>query len=94
MMITISASTRLVNSISVWKWKAGVGRPLQSGQSGQPSPEFVTRTSAPETMFTYSAISATTAIGRNAPGPVRRDRNERTPAVSPRSLECAGNPAR
>ena len=50
--MTMNASTRLVNSINPWNWNGGVGFPLHRGQSGQPSPEFVTRTSAPETTFT------------------------------------------
>ena len=51
-MITNSANTRLVNSISPWNWSGGVGLPLHSGQSGHPRPELVTRTSAPETTLT------------------------------------------
>ena len=49
--MTANAMTRFENSISPWNCMGGVALPSQRGQSGQPRPEFVTRTRAPETML-------------------------------------------
>src|SRR3954471_11298979 len=53
--MTSAARIRFENSITACPARGGVALPWQSGQSGQPRPELVTRTRAPEQKLTYSA---------------------------------------
>jgi hypothetical protein len=57
--ITTPVSKRLPNSISACEESWGVSRvPWQRGQSGQPSPEPVTRTAAPVNTISVHTASA------------------------------------
>ncbi len=54
-----SAIARFENSITAWYWAGGTGPPWQSGQSGHPSPEPLSRTKAPDATFRYIAHTST-----------------------------------
>ena len=62
---TMLVITRLPNSISPWMCSSGVSRePSQRGQSGQPSPEPVSRTPAPVSTISVQTPSAAYATWR------------------------------
>ena len=66
--ITIPERMRFVYSISAWPAWAGTTPPSQSGQSGQPSPDAVRRTTAPLGTITQSRASATRVSPAKAAG--------------------------
>ncbi len=68
-----SAIARFENSMTAWYCAGGTGPPWQSGQSGQPSPEPLSRTKAPEATFRYIASTSTKVSRAN---PVRSDGND------------------
>ena len=60
---------RLPNSTQAWNCRgATTSDAVQFGQSGQPSPEPVRRTAAPETMVRVSAHTASRGDAPEGPG--------------------------
>ena len=73
---TSPESARLLYSIIAWPAAAGTTPPSQRGQSGQPRPDAVRRTTAPLGTITHSSASATSVSRAKAVG-VRRRRSDR-----------------
>src|SRR4051794_11868696 len=67
-MPTRPNSSRLPSPIATWELSPGVTPPWQRGQSGQPRPEPVSRTPAPEKTIRTSTIRAAQARRRHADG--------------------------
>ena len=63
--IPASAIARFENSITAWYCAGGTGPPWQSGQSGQPRPEPLSRTKAPDATFRYIASTSTNVSRAN-----------------------------
>ena len=78
--ITMPDRTRLEYSISAWPACAGTTPPSQSGQSGQPSPDAVRRTTAPLGTIAHSRASATSVSRAKAVGARRARRRRIGPA--------------
>src|SRR5262249_38844989 len=72
--VTATVTIRLPNSIQVWNMGSpGVGAAtrllrVHRGQSGQPSPDLLSRTAAPVTMMTTEEITPASAIRRMETG--------------------------
>src|SRR5215211_446102 len=83
-IIVRNATTRLPNSTYEWKPVSAVGNGLspQRGQLSQPSPDAVTRTTAPVTTTTKSEARAAYASMRNVSGETQRRRARRAAARS------------
>ena len=76
------AIARFENSITAWYCAGGTGPPWQSGQSGQPRPEPLSRTKAPDATFRYIATTSTNVSRAN---PVRsRGHDTRDASAQPR----------
>ncbi len=85
--ITMPDRTRLEYSISAWPACAGTTPPSQSGQSGQPSPDAVRRTTAPLGTIAQSRASATSVSRAKAVG-ARRARRRRIGPHRSRGARC------
>ena len=79
--IPASAIARFENSITAWYCAGGTGPPWQSGQSGQPRPEPLRRTKAPEATFRYIA-STRTPERRANPAAIAGQRRARRPGAA------------
>jgi hypothetical protein len=62
--VTTAAVARWLNSIIGVLSAFGIGRPSQSGQSGQPSPDSVARTTPPTATSAHDATAEATAAAR------------------------------
>ena len=76
--VTAALIKRFPNSIQAWYCRGATTLVrVHAGQSGQPSPEPVRRTAAPENMVSASAHTAMAATTRKAAGVTRQERQVR-----------------
>src|SRR5262249_30395839 len=97
-IVTSTVTSRLPNSIHVWN----MGSPrvcaatrlprVHCGQSGQPSPDLLSRTAAPVTMMPALEITPATAIGRMETGLGAQTAStaRRSRAAAPASRDAGG----
>ncbi len=80
--MTKALMSRLPNSTQAWNCRgAATLEAVHVGQSGQPSPEPVRRTAAPEMIVSATAHTAAVAITRNRDGETTRQARTRVPPV-------------